>query len=64
MLQCRKTGIAKSRGDGGRSSRLYGGGNSSEQGDIHREVLLNPVLFELLGDVDGQKYLMLVVERY
>ena len=30
---------------------------STEQGELHREVLLNPVLFELLGDVRGKRIL-------
>ena len=28
-----------------------------DEGDIHRIVLLNPALFQLLGDVDGQRVL-------
>lgn len=31
--------------------------NHTEQGDLHKEVLLNPVLFSLLGNVNNKKIL-------
>ena len=31
--------------------------NHAEQGDLHKEVLLNPVLFSLIGDVEGRRVL-------